>query len=217
MSFEPRHGKVRQGRHIDLKPGTRPAGGSRASRRDLSTLRPDSLPSQPGPHRLRGSSIRRLGVRSAGPSPSLSVVSSIDVFDYLAGYQDVPELTVRVRECRSRSSPACSCLDRRAAAAPLSGRGNALPISGPASWPAANRTAPRQVQGDRWALAAGLRVITQRDHEPRTIRTSVPTPRRAARTWGGGSWPAPRCAVDHDPALGIAAPGGLDQHPPGRP
>src|SRR5207249_2144744 len=43
-------------------------------------------------------------------------VSSTDVFDYLAGYQDVPELTVRVRECRSRSSPACSCLDRRAAA-----------------------------------------------------------------------------------------------------
>jgi hypothetical protein len=40
---------------------------------------------------------RRLGVRSAGPSPSLSVVSSIDVFDYLAEYQDVPELTVRVR------------------------------------------------------------------------------------------------------------------------
>jgi hypothetical protein len=77
-------------------------------------------------------STRRLGVRSAGPSPSLSVAPSIDVFDYLAGYQDVPELTVRVRECRSRSSPACSCLDRRAAAAPLSGRGNALPICGPA-------------------------------------------------------------------------------------
>ena len=26
-SFEPRHGKVRRSRHIDLKPGTRPAGG----------------------------------------------------------------------------------------------------------------------------------------------------------------------------------------------
>jgi len=31
-SFEPRHGKVRQGGRIDLKPGTRgPAGGSGAS------------------------------------------------------------------------------------------------------------------------------------------------------------------------------------------
>src|SRR5213075_3176564 len=101
-------------------------------------------------------------------------VSSTDVFDYLAGYQDVPELTVRVRECRSRSSPACSCLDRRAAAAPLSGRGNALPICGPAGWPAANRTAPRRVQGDRWALAAGLRVITQRDHEPEPVLRGFP-------------------------------------------
>src|SRR6266576_6467911 len=100
---------------------------------------PGSLPSRPGPQRLL--TIGRLGVRSAGPSPSLSVAPSIDVFDYLAGYQDVPEPAVRVRECRSRSAPACSCLDRRAAAAPLSGVGNALPISGPPGWPAASRTA----------------------------------------------------------------------------
>jgi hypothetical protein len=59
-------------------------------------------------------------------------VPSIDVFDYLVGYQNVPELTVRVRECMSRSAPACFFLDRRAAAAPLGGRGKALPISGPA-------------------------------------------------------------------------------------
>ena len=94
---------------------------------------------------------RRLGVRSAGPSPSLSVAPSIDVFGCLAGYQDVPELTVRVHECMSRSSPACSCLDRRAAAAPLSGRGNALPICGPAGWPAASRTAPGGFRGIGWS------------------------------------------------------------------
>ena len=38
-----------------------------------------------------------LGARSAGPSPSLSVAPSIDVFGYLAGYPAVPEPAVRVR------------------------------------------------------------------------------------------------------------------------
>ena len=35
-SFEPRHGKVRRSRHIDLKPGTPPAGGSGPAPPDLS-------------------------------------------------------------------------------------------------------------------------------------------------------------------------------------
>jgi hypothetical protein len=134
-------------RHNCSRPPAMSTGeGARAERSICSRLT--------GGHRPpSGRADRRLGVRSAGPSPSLSVVPSIDVFDYLAGYQDVPELTVRVRECMSRSSPACSCLDRRAAAAPLSGRGNALSISGPAGWPAASRTAPRRVQGDRVGLS----------------------------------------------------------------
>ena len=55
-SFEPRHGKIRQGRRIDLKPGTRgPAGGSGASPiGPLRTLRQPATPS-------RTVSIRRLG------------------------------------------------------------------------------------------------------------------------------------------------------------
>jgi len=95
-------------------------------------------------------------------------------FDYLAGYQDVPELTVRVRECSSRSSPACSCLHRPGGSRTAERAGNALPICGPAGWPAAGRTAPRQVPGDRWVLAAGLRVIPQRDHEPEPVRRGLP-------------------------------------------
>jgi hypothetical protein len=57
-SFEPRHGEVRRGRHIDLKPGTHePAGGSGASPVEPHrTLRQTAAPS-------RTVSIRRLGAR----------------------------------------------------------------------------------------------------------------------------------------------------------
>jgi hypothetical protein len=52
-SFEPRHGEARQaGTSFESQPQQ---GGRRKksqANRDLSTLRPDSLPSRPGPHRL---------------------------------------------------------------------------------------------------------------------------------------------------------------------
>ena len=60
---------------------------------------------------------RRLGARSAGPSPSLSVAPSIDVFGYLAG----------VPGCTGTNGPRPrvqkQVLTGRAAAAPLSGVG----------------------------------------------------------------------------------------------
>ena len=61
-SFEPRHGKVRRSRHIDLKPGTRPAGGSGAS--PVGPLRTLRQPQRP----VRVVSIRRifLGWRKLG-------------------------------------------------------------------------------------------------------------------------------------------------------
>ena len=52
-SFEPRHGEVPAGWHVVRKPAQQ--GGRRLesqAHRDLSTLRPGSLPSRPGPHRL---------------------------------------------------------------------------------------------------------------------------------------------------------------------
>ena len=74
-SFEPRHGEAPAGWHVVRKPS--PAGRQAVqepAHRDLSTLRPDSLPSRPGPHRLPQVSIGRLGERSLRPSPSLSVM-----------------------------------------------------------------------------------------------------------------------------------------------
>src|SRR5215813_15003789 len=61
-SFEPRHGKVRRGGRIDLKPGTRgPAGGSGASPvGPLGTLRQTATPS-------RKVSIRRIRARRLQP------------------------------------------------------------------------------------------------------------------------------------------------------
>jgi hypothetical protein len=56
-SFEPRHGKVRQGRHIDLKPGTR--AGRRFGSQPHRTSPDATATAAPS----RTVSIRRLGVR----------------------------------------------------------------------------------------------------------------------------------------------------------
>jgi len=75
-SFEPHRGKTRQaGTSLSSQTAVLPqsAGGSGASPPGLSTLRPDSLPSRPGPHRLL--TIRRVGARSSRRFPSLSVTA----------------------------------------------------------------------------------------------------------------------------------------------
>jgi hypothetical protein len=81
-SFEPRHGEAPARWHVVRKPA--PRGGRRLesqANRDLSTLRPDSLPSRPGSHRLPKVSIGRhcalwisprVGHTTSGPGRSSS-------------------------------------------------------------------------------------------------------------------------------------------------